>query len=234
MSAQFDFTDRVVLVAGASGSLGTATVERFRDAGATVCASSRDRPGEFAFDDDERLHFYGADFTDEAAVERAFDAVLADHGRLDAVCALIGAWRGGTPVDRTDVDEFEFVTDVNLKTTFLTAKHAVPHLRETDGTLVSASARSSLSGGEGDAPYRAAKAGVRLLTESVAEENAGTVRANAVLPSTIDTPANREAFPDADHERWPTPAEIARVIQFLCSDAAEVTSGAAVPVYGET
>lgn len=234
MSAQFDFTDRVVLVTGASGSLGTAAVERFLDAGATVCASARSSPGGGTLPDSERVGFYEADFTDEAAVERVVDAVVEDHGRLDAACALIGAWRGGTPIDRTPTDEFEFVMDVNLKTAFLTAKHAVPELRDADGTFVSVSARSSLSGGEGDGPYRAAKAGVRRLTESIAEENAGRVRANAILPSVIDTPANREMIPDADHEGWPTPEEIARVICFLCSDAAGATSGAAVPVYGES
>ena len=123
--------------------------------------------------------------------------------------------------------------DVNLRTMCLGSKHAIPHLRDSGGSIVSASARASLSGGEGDGPYRAAKAGVRLLTETIAEENHGEVRANAIMPSIIDTPANREMLPEADHDTWPTPEEIAQVILFLCSDAATVTSGAAVPVYGD-
>lgn len=234
MSIQFDFTDRVVLVTGASGSLGTATVNRFHDSGAVVCTSSRDPPDEGSVPlDSERIRFYGGDLTDEATVRRVVESVLDDHGRLDALCTLVGAWRGGTPIDRTGVEDLEFVFDVNLKTMFLAAKHALPHLRESGGSLVSVSARSSLSGGEGDGPYRAAKAGVRLLTETIAAENSGTVRANAVVPSVIDTRANRELMPDADHDAWPTPDEIARVIQFLCSDAASVTSGAAIPVYGD-
>jgi NAD(P)-dependent dehydrogenase (short-subunit alcohol dehydrogenase family) len=93
------------------------------------------------------------------------------------------------------------------------------------------SARSSLEGGAGDGPYRASKAGVRLLTETVAEEHLGEVRANAVMPSVIDTPMNREMM-DPSPE-WVDPADIASVLLFLCSDAAAVTSGAAVPVYGE-
>jgi NAD(P)-dependent dehydrogenase (short-subunit alcohol dehydrogenase family) len=116
---------------------------------------------------------------------------------------------------------------------FLASKHALPHLREAEGAIVSVSARSSLEGGEGDGPYRASKAGVRLLTETIAEENLGTVRANAVMPSVIDTPMNREMMPDADHDAWVDPAEIARTVVVLCSDATGVTSGAAVPVYGE-
>lgn len=236
MSTQFDFTDQVVLVTGASGSLGTATVEQFHNAGATVCMSARHQPENDAamrLLEGDRVHFYDADFTDETAVEQVFDSVVADHGRLDALCTLIGAWRGGTQVDQTDVEEFEFLVDVNLKTMFLAAKHALPHLRESDGNLVSVSARSSLEGGEGDGPYRAAKAGVRLLTETIAEENLGSVRANAVMPSIIDMPANREMLPDADHDGWPTPNDIARKMLFLCSDAASATSGAAVPVYGD-
>lgn len=236
MSTRFDFSDQVVLVTGASGSLGTATVERFHEAGATVCTSARHPPDDdeaAALLESDRVHFYEGDFTDEAAVQQVFDSVVDDHGRLDALCTLIGAWRGGTPLDQTAADEFEFLLDVNLKTVFLAAKHAVPHLRESSGTLVSVSARSSLEGGEGDGPYRAAKAGVRRLTETVAEENLGSVRANAIMPSIIDTPTNREMLPDADHDGWPTPEEIAQVVAFLCSDAASVTSGAAVPVYGE-
>ncbi len=99
--------------------------------------------------------------------------------------------------------------------------------------VVSVSARSSLEGGEGDGLYRATKAGVRLLTETIAEENLGTVRANAVLPSVIDTPMNREMMPDSDHSKWVDPADIAAMMLLLCSDASAVTSGAAVPVYGE-
>lgn len=236
MSIQFDFTDQVVLMTGASGSLGTATVEQFHDAGATVCMSARHPPKNddaAALLDADRVHFYDADFTDETAVQQVFDSVINDHGRLDALCTLIGVWRGGTPLDQTSVDEFGFLMDINLKTMFLAGKHAIPHLRESSGNLVSVSARASLKGGKGDGPYRAAKAGVRLLTETIAEENLGSVRANAVMPSIIDTPANREMLPNSDHDAWPTPDEIARVILFLCSDAASVTSGAAVPVYGD-
>jgi NAD(P)-dependent dehydrogenase (short-subunit alcohol dehydrogenase family) len=166
-------------------------------------------------------------------VERAIDQIVADHGRLDYVANIAGTWRGGTPIDETDADTFDFLFDVNLKTMFLTSKHAVPHLRESEGAIVSVSARSSLEGGEGDGIYRATKAGVRLLTETIAEENLGTVRANAVMPSVIDTPMNREMMSGSDFSTWVTPQQIASVIMFLCSDAAEVTSGAAVPVYGE-
>lgn len=235
MAVDFDFGGQVVLVTGASGALGSAVADAFRAAGATVAATDIVEPesDDAQLDRTGDVHFYQGDFTDEGDVERVVEAVCADHGRLDALANVAGTWRGGTPIDETEAGDFDFLFDVNLKTMFLASKHAIPHLRETAGAIVSISARSSLEGGEGDGLYRASKAGVRLLTETIAVENLGTVRANAVMPSVIDTPTNREMMPDADHESWVSPADIARVVLFLCSDAATVTSGAAVPVYGE-
>jgi NAD(P)-dependent dehydrogenase (short-subunit alcohol dehydrogenase family) len=245
MSVSFGFDGSVVLVTGASGALGSAVCEAFADAGGTVAAADVVAPDDEEAQLDagrERIDFYEADFTDESAVERVVSDVVEDHGTLDHLANVAGTWRGGTPIEETDVETFEFLFDVNLKTMFLASKHAIPHLREGEtsdegrdrqGSIVSVSARSSLEGGEGDGPYRASKAGVRLLTETLAEEHSGKIRANAVMPSVIDTPANREMMPDADHETWVGPGDIAETILALCSDATEVTSGAAVPVYGE-
>ena len=234
MEASDDYEGSVVLVTGVSGALGSAIAEAFDAAGATVCGADIVAPDdEDALVDPETVEFYETDATDESSVEDTVGAILDEHGRLDALCNVAGTWRGGDPIHETDVDEFDTLFDVNLRSMFLVSKHAIPHLRETEGAIVSVSARSSLEGGEGDGPYRASKAGVRLLTETIAEENLGTVRANAIMPSVIDTPMNREMMPDADHDEWVDPADIADVVTFLCSDTAEVTSGAAVPVYGE-
>ncbi|KZN23660.1 glucose 1-dehydrogenase [Haladaptatus sp. R4] len=233
MDVSFDFSDDVVLVTGASGALGSAVCTAFADAGATVCATDVVEPDEDSPLDGERVDFYEADFTDESAVETVVSAVVDDHDSLDALVNIAGTWKGGSPIEETDVGTFDLLFDVNLKTMFLAAKHALPHLQKSEGAIVSVSARASLEGGEGDGPYRASKAGVRLLTETIAEENSGVVRANAVMPSVIDTPANREMMPDADHDEWVSPEDIASVMCVLCSDATSVTSGAAVPVYGE-
>ena len=235
MSAEYDFSGEVAVVTGASGALGSAVVDAFRDAGATVAATDVVEPDDedAMLDTAGDVHFYRGDFTDESDAAGVVESVVDDLGRIDCLVNVAGTWRGGSPIDETDVETFDLLFDVNLKTMFLASKHAIPHLREAGGAVVSVSARSSLEGGEGDGPYRASKAGVRLLTETIAEENKGEVRANAIMPSVIDTPANREMMPDSDHEKWVDPADIARVVLFLCSDAAEVTSGAAVPVYGE-
>jgi len=239
MPVDFDFGGDVVLVTGAGGALGSAVCEAFDAAGATVCGADVVTPeSEDFLLDPAVIEFYQGDFTDEDDVADTVEAIVDEHGGLDYLVNVAGTWRGGTPVEETDVDTFDFLFDVNLKTAFLASKHAIPHLRESasdddQAGIVSISARSSLEGGEGDGLYRATKAGVRILTETIAEENLGEVRANAVMPSVIDTPMNREMMPDADFEEWVDPGDIAQVIVFLCSEAASVTSGAAVPVYGE-
>jgi len=233
MPVDFDLSGEVALVTGGCGALGSAVANTFADAGAAVVAADVvDIDGEDSLlEPREGIGFHRADFTDETAVAETVEAVVDDHGRLDHLLNVAGTWRGGDPIDETDADLFDFLFDVNLKTAFLASKHALPHLRETEGSIVSVSARSSLEGGEGDGLYRATKAGVRLLTESIAAENRGTVRANAVMPSVLDTPMNREMMGGSDD--WVAPADVADVMLFLCSDAARVTSGAAVPVYGE-
>ncbi len=236
MTVSFDFDGEVALVTGVGGALGSAVAERFLAAGATVCGADVLDPGsdDFLFEDVSRIDFHRADLTDEAAVEETIGGIVDQHGRLDYLLNIAGTWRGGNPVEETDVDTFDFLFDVNLKTMLLASKHALPHVREQNGAIVSVSARSSLEGGEGDGIYRATKAGVRLLTETIAAENTGDLRANAVMPSIIDTPMNREMMGDADFDTWVDPVEIAETMLFLCSDASSATSGAAVPVYGES
>ncbi|WP_254280277.1 SDR family oxidoreductase [Haloarcula marina] len=235
MSVTFDFDGEVALVTGVGGALGSAAANAFLDAGATVCGADVVEPDseDFQLADPDRIHFHQGDFTDEDDVAAVVDAIVEEHGRLDYLLNIAGTWRGGDPIHETDASAFDFLFGVNLKTMFLASKHALPHLRGTEGAIVSVSARSSLEGGEGDGLYRATKAGVRILTETIAEENLGTVRANSVMPSVIDTPMNREMMPDSDFEKWVDPRDIAATMLYLCSDAASVTSGAAVPVYGE-
>lgn len=235
MSVSLDITDEVALVTGASGALGSAVAAAFSAAGATTVGSDVvpiDNEDSL-LDESDVATFLEADFTDPEAVETTIETIVEEHGRLDYVASIAGTWMGGDPIEDTGTRTFDLLVDINLKTFFLGAKFALPHLQESEGAIVGVSARSSLEGGTGDGIYRATKAGVRLLTESIAEENLGTVRANAIMPSVIDTPMNREMMPDADHEAWVDPGDIADVILWLCSDGAEVTSGAAVPVYGE-
>ena len=233
MSVAYDFSDQVAVVTGSCGALGSAVAAAFADTGATVAACDIvDIDAEDSLlEPRENIRFYQADFTDEAAVEETVDQILHDHGRIDCLLNVAGTWRGGAPVEETDTELLDMLFNINLKTMFLATKHALPALQETGGAVVSTSARSGLEGGTGDGLYRATKASVRIMTETVAEENLGTVRANCVMPSVLDTPMNREMMTPSDD--WVDPREVARVMALLCSDAANVTSGAAVPVYGE-
>ncbi|MDJ1430497.1 SDR family oxidoreductase [Halostagnicola sp. A-GB9-2] len=235
MSVTHDFSETVAVITGSSGALGSAAVEAFRDAGATVCAVDVVEPDDedSLLEPDEGVRFYEADLTDEDDVSRLFEEINEDHGRVDHLLNIAGTWMGGDHLEETDTEEFDALMNINLKTAFLTSKHALPHLQDAEGSIVSVSARSGLEGGEGDGPYRITKAGIRILTETLAEENLGTVRANCVMPSVIDTPMNREMMPDSDHEKWVDPVDIAATMLTLCSEATSVTSGAAVPVYGE-
>lgn len=231
MHTTVEASDDVVLITGVGGALGSAVAESFLDAGATVCGVDVRGPddADFLFDRPDRIDFFQGDLTDERRVEAVVDAIVEEHGGLDALAAIAGTWAGGTPIAETELGTVETLFEVNLVTTFLAAKHCLGPLGDGSGAIVTVAAESSLSGGSGDGPYRAAKAGVRLLTESIAAEE-DSVRANAILPSVIDTPANRAAMPDADRDSWVAPAHIARVVRVLCSETFGPTTGATIPV----
>ena len=178
----------------------------------------------------DKVALVQADLTDAAAVQQAVDSV----DDLGAVVNLVGGYMSGGKVHETDAADFQRMLDLNLGPGFLLARAAIPRLIEAGGgAYVGVSARAALRPFSGAAGYITAKAGVIAFVQALAAEykDAG-IRANCVLPSTIDTPANREQMPKSDHSKWVPPEEIAKVIRFLVSDDSAVTSGAAIPVYG--
>jgi NAD(P)-dependent dehydrogenase (short-subunit alcohol dehydrogenase family) len=227
--------DRTVLVTGGTGALGGAVVDAFLEAGWRVACTwvvpqERDRMGER-----EGLELIEADLFEEEAVTAAVrQAGAADGAPLGAVAHLVGGFLSGPHVEELTLEQFEGQFRLNLRPTFLVVRAALPLLVDAGGGgIVCVSARAALRPFPGAAAYAASKAAVATFAEAVAVEyrDAG-VRCNAVLPSVIDTPANRAAEPDADHARWVKPPEIAQVIRFLCSDESAPVSGASVPVYG--
>jgi NAD(P)-dependent dehydrogenase (short-subunit alcohol dehydrogenase family) len=196
-----------------------------------VVAPMRRRPESTV----ERLEVVEADLLDPGAVERAVaHAAGVKDAPLRAVVNLVGAYAGGTPVHETPPEDFERLLTVNLRPTFLVTRAALPHLLAAGGgAIVCVSARAAVQPFAGAAGYATAKAGVLAFAQAVAVEyKANGVRCNTLLPSVIDTPANRAAQPGANYARWVPPAQVAAVIRFLCSDDSTPTSGAAVPVYG--
>jgi NAD(P)-dependent dehydrogenase (short-subunit alcohol dehydrogenase family) len=223
-----------VLVAGGTGALGQAVLRELLDAGHAVTATwleERERERvESELGDRDALTLAHADLMEPDGAQAA---VAATPG-LGAVVNLVGGFASGPLTHECDPDALEDMLRLNLRPGFLLARAAMPLMLEAGGgAYVGVSARAALRPFPGAAPYATAKAAVIAFVQALdADYGKQGIRCNAVLPSIIDTPANRAATPDADFSKWVQPAEIARVIRFLVSDDAAVTSGAAVPVYG--
>jgi NAD(P)-dependent dehydrogenase (short-subunit alcohol dehydrogenase family) len=218
-----------VLVAGGTGALGTAVVHELLDAGHAIVATW------IVPDERERLaslpvELVEADLFDAGAA----DAAVAAVKDLDAVVDLVGGFRSGPRVHETDPDEFEGIIRLNLTPAFTLARAAMPRMMERGGgAFVGVSARPALRPFPGAAGYITAKAAVLAFIRALdAEYRDHGIRCNAILPSVIDTPANREAQPDADWSKWVPAEEVAKVVRFLVSAESGPTSGAAIPVYG--
>jgi NAD(P)-dependent dehydrogenase (short-subunit alcohol dehydrogenase family) len=218
-----------VLVAGGTGHLGTAVVRELLAAGYGVTATwvvEREAERLAA----EPFELVQADLFDPDQVTKA---VQSTDG-LEAVVNLVGGYAEGPRVHETDPDQFDGLIRLNVRPGFLLARAAMPLLAERGGgAFVGVSARAALRPFGGAAGYIASKAAVLAFIQALdAEYKHDGIRCNAIVPSVIDTPANRSAQPDADYSKWVQPAEIAHVVRFLVSDESAPISGAAVPVYG--
>ena len=214
-----------VLVAGGTGGLGGAVVRELLHAGRDVTVI--DRQGEAP----EGAAMVVSDLLDPAATAEAVAGVAG----LESVVNLVGGFGMGPKVGEAELADFERMWRLNLVPAFTLATAAMPVLAARGGgAFVCVSARAALEPFAGAAGYISAKAAVLAFVRALdAEYRDDGVRANAILPSIIDTPANRDSMPDSDWSKWVAPEQIARVIRFLVSDDSEVTSGAAVPVYGK-
>jgi NAD(P)-dependent dehydrogenase (short-subunit alcohol dehydrogenase family) len=228
---------KIAIVTGATASLTAAVVTVFLEAGATVVTTYR-REGDLAklrerAAPDARLSGVALDLTDEDAVARAYAAVAEEHGGIDILVNVAGGFGGGSPVHETGWSLWQQQLDLNLKTAVLSCKAAVPHMLGRGAAIVNVGTRTATQPGKKLAAYAAAKRAVIQLTEALAAELIDqNITANVVLPSTIDTPENRQNDPTAGGGRWVPPEQIARVILFLASPDARIISGATIPVYG--
>jgi NAD(P)-dependent dehydrogenase (short-subunit alcohol dehydrogenase family) len=233
------FSGKVSLVAGGTGALGAAVSRAFLDEGATVIATYRtqsefDELAKSAAADRARLDGQRIDVTDEAATVRLAADIVARHQRLDVLVNAAGGYAGGTKLWDLHTPVLDHMLALNLRSGYALSRAVLPvMLRQAGGSIVNIAAKAALNPPAGAAAYAASKAAALAMMESLAAETAGTgVRVNSILPSIIDTAANRKAMPKADFAKWPKAEEIASVILFLCSDEAQVIHGAAIPVYG--
>jgi NAD(P)-dependent dehydrogenase (short-subunit alcohol dehydrogenase family) len=227
--------DRTIVVTGGFGALGQVVAEAAGRRGARVAALDvaappADLAGRLGPD---ALLVAGVDLSSFEGARQAMAKVKAKFGRLDALINIAGAFAWQTVADG-DPTTWDRLFALNVKTALNASKAALPDLLASgDGRIVNVGANAALRAGAGMGAYAASKAGVHRLTESLAEElkNKG-VTVNAVLPSIIDTPANRAAMPDAQFNHWVAPADLAAVILFLASSEARAVTGALVPVVG--
>lgn len=233
MTREQSVNGKVIVVTGGFGALGRAVVRAAAEAGARVAAMDQATPADAAaLVGPDGYAEGGADLSDAAAAGAAMQRVKDRFGRIDALVNIAGAFRWET-LEAGKAETWEFLFKVNLMTASNASRAALPHLAASGvGAIVNIGAGAALKAGSGMGAYAASKSGVHRLTESLAEELKGKVTVNAVLPSTIDTPANRKDMPDADFSKWVTPEEIAGVILFLISDKACAITGALIPVNG--
>jgi NAD(P)-dependent dehydrogenase (short-subunit alcohol dehydrogenase family) len=236
-----NFAGKVVVVAGGTGGLGDAVSRAFLEEDAKVVVTYR-KEEEFAALKQAAgakvaaLEGFVVDVTDEAATSEFIGSVLSQHGTVDVLVNTVGGYAGGVKLWELDTKVFDAMLSLNLRSGYALARAVLPAmLRQKGGSIVNVAAKAAFDHGAGASAYAASKAAAIAMMDSLAADVKGTgVRVNSILPSIIDTAANRQAMQDADFFTWPKPEEIAQVILYLCSDKAAVVHGAAVPVYGNS
>jgi NAD(P)-dependent dehydrogenase (short-subunit alcohol dehydrogenase family) len=235
------FSGKLVLVTGGTGGLGRAVSLAFLGEGARVIVTYRNQKEMDELKrvgDSNNLSLAGhrVDVTDEAAVNQLVLDIADQHGNLDVLVNTIGAYAGGAKLWEADPREFDRMLTFNLRSGYTLLRAFVPAMVKLGrGAIINVASRAAVDHAGGAAGYASSKAAAVAMIDSLAADLKGTgVRANSILPSIIDTEANRKAMPTADFTQWPKPGDIARVILFLCSDDARLIHCAAVPVYGNT
>jgi NAD(P)-dependent dehydrogenase (short-subunit alcohol dehydrogenase family) len=223
------------LVTGGTGGLGSAVVARLLDDGWRVVVPWVVERELERVEERPNLELVKADLFDPEAVASVVSTAAGNtDAPLAGVVNLVGGFAAGGRVHETAIEQFEAQFRLNLRPTYLVTQAALPHMLAAEGgSVVCVGTRAALQPFSGAAGYIASKAAVIAFARAVATEYLqDRVRCNAILPSVIDTPANRASMPDADHERWVKPEQIADVVAYLLSSRSEPISGAAVPVYG--
>jgi NAD(P)-dependent dehydrogenase (short-subunit alcohol dehydrogenase family) len=222
--------NKVVVITGALGALGTVVVESALARGAKVAGIDH-APSQMPATPD-RLELGGVDLSDSLQAKKAVDAAALHFGRLDTLINIAGGFTFEA-VAEGDSKSWQRMYALNVLTALNTSRAALSYLAASSaGRIVNIGALGALQAGAGMGAYAASKAGVHRLTEALAAEWKGKITVNAVLPSIIDTEANRASMPKADFSKWVRPQELAEVILFLASDAASAVTGALLPVAG--
>ncbi len=233
-----NLSGKVILIGGATGALGSVVAREFaRTEANLVLTGTAEEDLEELVDDlnlsAECVLAAAVDATDADSVETLVSDVVERFDGLHALVNTIGGWGGGKTVAETPVEQWEWMLTLNLHSAFLLSRAVLPHMLEAGwGRIVHTSSKTAVEPRAKQAGYAVAKMGLVTLTEVIAAEVKGSgVTANVVLPSIIDTPANRKMMSSADTSTWVPPAHIAATMRFLCSDEAASINGARIPIY---
>jgi len=224
--------NKVVLITGAKGGLGSFVTRRFLAAGATVVGTSR----SISQADFPEVNFvaFPVDFTEGAAARAAVESIVGRFGKLDVLVHLLGGFAGGQTVAETDDATWEEMCDLNLTSAFYVLRAAIPHLRKSgEGRIIAIGSLTAVEPHAKLGAYVTFKAALTMLVRTVARENEDAgLTANVVLPGTMDTPANRKSMPRADFSKWVRPGDVADLVLWLADERAAHITGIAIPVDG--
>ena len=224
--------NRVVIITGANGGLGSFVTQRFLATGATVVGAAR----SISQEDFPLPNFVAlpVDFTKAAEVRGAIGSIVGRYGRLDVLVHVLGGFAGGSSVAETNDTTWEQMRDLNLTSAFYVLRAAIPHLRKSGaGRIVAIGSLAAVEPHAGLGAYVTFKAALVSLVRTVALENRDAgLTANVVLPGTMDTPLNRKAMPGADFSKWLQPAEVADLVLWLADERAAHITGTAIPIDG--
>lgn len=242
MATYPELSGKVAVISGASGNLGVAVMRRLNAEHIKVALVDRneERARQIAREQgvpDESVIVGAVDLTQKKAIDDFTDQVVARFGQIDILVNTAGGYKPGANAYEMTEELWDFLVDLNVKTTFLLSASVARQMvaKGNTGRIISVAGKAALKGDATSSAYSVAKSGVLRLTESMAAELLDRkITVNAILPSTIDTPQNRQTWPDWDFSKWVSPDSLADVIAFLASDAARDISGAAIPVYGRS
>jgi NAD(P)-dependent dehydrogenase (short-subunit alcohol dehydrogenase family) len=229
-------SDKIALVTGGTGALGSVIVNRLIAEGARVTATHRheraltERSGSLK----DKATFVEADATSERDITMVYDGIVSRSSRVDIVVNTVGGYLPKKPLTEVSLEEWDLMMEINLKSTFLSTREALRRMKgQSYGRIVNISAMVGLNPAPGRTPYSISKAGVSLLTDLVAQEVKGSgITINAIAPGIIATPANIKSMPGDDTSRWVTPDQIADLVCYLCSVAAGGVTGSTIKAYG--
>ena len=233
----YDFSNKVVLITGGTGALGNTLTQRFISSGATTIATYLNDEKIEAIKGQNKINaeLIKADVTREEQVVKLISTVVERFGHIDILVNSVGGYLGGKSVTELEEHEWDLMMNLNLKSAFLISKHVIPVMKSSGagGKIVHISSKTGLKSEGHDSAYAASKSGLIRLVESISQETKELgINVNCILPSVIDTEANRRAMPRTDFSKWVKTDDLTDVVFFLCSQEAKVITGAAIPTYG--